>query len=70
MTVIFPILCAAVHTLMRILGGVPKRHLMAEVIAMRAQLILTKRKTYRTPPLSPALRLVFAFTYAFVPARG
>jgi len=69
MGLFFHILCVAIHTWLRILCGVPKRHLVAEVIAMRAQLIITKRKTHPAPPLSPALRLVFGFLCAFVPAR-
>jgi transposase InsO family protein len=66
---IFCILCAAVHTWFQLLRGSSRRKLVAEVIALRAQLIVQRRKSPRSPRLSPVNRLILAIACAFVPKR-
>ena len=69
MKFLFYILCAALHTWVRLLGGTPKRQLVAEVVALRAQLILAKRKAPRASKIPPLGRLLLACVYSLIPKR-
>jgi putative transposase len=68
MDVAFGILCSVIRTWMRLCAGAPHRSLLAEVVALRAQLIVARRKISRAR-LSPIDRLILGFTYHFLSPR-
>lgn len=69
MTFVFTIICAFIRCQLAMLTPNGKRHLVAEMLVLKAQLLLVKRKQTRSPNLSNWQRLFFAAVSAWIPAR-
>ena len=69
MTFVFSIVCAFIRCHLALLSPNGKRHLVAEMLVLKAQLLLMQRKQTRAPALTKWYRLFFAVVSTWIPAR-
>jgi transposase InsO family protein len=69
MEFVFNIICAFIRCQLALIAPNGKRHLVAEMLVLKAQLLLMQRKQTRAPSLTKWHRLFFAAVSAWIPMR-
>lgn len=66
---VFHIIYALIHAYFRLIGPNHKRRLLAEIIVLKAQLIIARRKYPRSPSLGPIQRFTLGVAFLFIPVN-
>ena len=69
MRFIFHIIFALIHYFFRLIGPGRKRRFLAEIIILKAQLIIAKRHLSKSPALNPIQRFSLALAFLFIPVK-
>ena len=68
MKFVFTIICAFVRCQLALITPTGKRHLVAEMLVLKTQLLLVQRKQARAPSLTKWQRIFFAVVSVWIPA--